>query len=460
MITYSIIQKSQLEGAHRLDAEYYQPEYLELIQKLKLFPGGFKTLESDAKIVSGPFGSSLKSEAYLKKGVPFLRISDLQQFFVDNTNLVYISEKDNDRLRQSQLLPHDLVISKVGNTIGIISAIPDNFKVCNISENNIGIKFKDSKITDEQKVFLLTFLNSKFGFKQIIRKISGNAQPKLNIQDIYDLVYPITTNSFNLEIYESVSDAKKRIHQAGALYSQAENLLLEELGLKNFEEEAGLCSIVNFSDVKKSERLDAEYFQSTFEKIKSKLKDYKIEKLGNLASVQKGFEPGSEAYQEEGKLFIRVSSLSKDGITDKDQKYLNDKLYNELRDDFQPKIGEVLLTKDATPGIAYVLKEPIEGIISGGILRLSVSKEIDSEYLALCINSMIGQSQVERDAGGSIIKHWKPSQIEEMIIPILPKAKQEKISDLVRQSHEARKKAKELLEQAKQKVEKLIENKN
>src|SRR3989344_7562786 len=210
MITYSIIQKSQLEGAHRLDAEYYQPEYLELIQKLKLFPGGFKTLESDAKIVSGPFGSSLKSEAYLKKGVPFLRISDLQQFFVDNTNLVYISEKDNDRLRQSQLLPHDLVISKVGNTIGIISAIPDNFKVCNISENNIGIKFKDSKITDEQKVFLLTFLNSKFGFKQIIRKISGNAQPKLNIQDIYDLVYPITTNSFNLEIYESVSDAKKR----------------------------------------------------------------------------------------------------------------------------------------------------------------------------------------------------------------------------------------------------------
>jgi hypothetical protein len=32
------------------------------------------------------------------------------------------------------------------------------------------------------------------------------------------------------------------------------------------------------------------------------------------------------------------------------------------------------------------------------------------------------------------------------------------IADLVRQSHEARKKAKDLLEQAKKKVEKLIEN--
>ena len=35
MIFYSIIKKSQLEGALRLDAEYYQPEYLELSSKLK-----------------------------------------------------------------------------------------------------------------------------------------------------------------------------------------------------------------------------------------------------------------------------------------------------------------------------------------------------------------------------------------------------------------------------------------
>ena len=41
MITYSIIDKSQLEGAHRLDTEYYQPEYLEIVKnldKLKAVP--------------------------------------------------------------------------------------------------------------------------------------------------------------------------------------------------------------------------------------------------------------------------------------------------------------------------------------------------------------------------------------------------------------------------------------
>ena len=36
MAVYSIIQKSQLEGAKRLDAEYYQPEYLDASEKIRL----------------------------------------------------------------------------------------------------------------------------------------------------------------------------------------------------------------------------------------------------------------------------------------------------------------------------------------------------------------------------------------------------------------------------------------
>jgi restriction endonuclease S subunit len=180
--------------------------------------------------------------------------------------------------------------------------------------------------------------------------------------------------------------------------------------------------------------------------------------LGEIATVKKGFEPGAEAYQEEGKLFIRVSSISKDGITDKDQKYLKNELYEKLKKDYQPKIGEILLTKDASPGMAYVVKEPIEveGLISGGVLRIKPKENIEPEYLALVINSIVGQLQVERDAGGSIIVHWKPDQVKEMQIPILPKLVQQKIAELVQKSHEARKKAKELLEEAKHKVEELI----
>jgi hypothetical protein len=67
--------------------------------------------------------------------------------------------------------------------------------------------------------------------------------------------------------------------------------------------------------------------------------------------------------------------------------------------------------------------------------------------------------QIERDAGGSIIAHWKPEQIKKLQIPILPDKTHQKIANLVRQSHEARRKAKELLEKAKKGVEDLIEKK-
>jgi len=44
-----------------------------------------------------------------------------------------------------------------------------------------------------------------------------------------------------------------------------------------------------------------------------------------------------------------------------------------------------------------------------------------------------------------------------LIIPVLSKITQQKIVELVRKSHEAREKSKELLEEAKRKVEEMIE---
>ena len=232
---------------------------------------------------------------------------------------------------------------------------------------------------------------------------------------------------------------------------------MKELSLKDFKPKEELSYIVNLSEAKSAYRADAEYFQPKYEKLMSKIKSQNAKFLGNIVSMKKGTEPGSGAYQEKGKLFIRVSSLSKYGIENKGQKYLSDELYQKLKQNYEPRLGEILLTKDATPGIAYVLKGPIDGIISSGILRLKLkNNEIESEYLALCINSIVGQMQAEKDGGGSIITHWRPDQIKNVLIPILPKPTQQRIAELVRKSHETRSKAKQLLEEAKNNIEKLI----
>lgn len=451
MISYSIINKSELEGALRLDAEYYQPEYLQYINQLQRFE--LHSLDSVTSKIDVGFVSSMVSH-FQDEGIPLLRTQNVQEFFVNPENdIVYIDDEFHNKLRKSQVFPGYLLLARSGS-IGNVGVVPNDFPTAN-SADIILIKVSTDKIIPE---YLAAFLNSTYGRFQIERGSSGGLQGHINLYSLEKLQVPIIKKQFQEEVKNLVLSGLNLIEESKHLYDQAENLLLEELGLKDFQAGDDLSFVVNLSDVKSANRVDAEYFQPKYQKLVEQIKKYNAKLLGDLASTKKGFEPGSEAYQqEEGKLFIRVSSLSKFGIEDKDQKYLSEDLYKKLQNDFEPKVDEVLLTKDATPGIAYVIKEPVEGIVSGGILRLKTKNDINSEYLALCINSVVGKWQAGRDAGGSVVAHWKPEQIKNLLIPILPKGTQQKIADLVRQSHEARKKSKELLEEAKRKVETLIE---
>lgn len=65
--------------------------------------------------------------------------------------------------------------------------------------------------------------------------------------------------------------------------------------------------------------------------------------------------------------------------------------------------------------------------------------------------------QAERDAGGSILQHWKPSEIEQVEIPIIDIQIQEKIASLVSESFTLKKQSEQLLKTAKRAVEIAIE---
>jgi len=447
-MNFSIIQKSQLEGAHRLDAEYYQPEYLKIAQTLSAIP--HKTLEesSESLVSFGAYALTSLIE-WEDEGIPFIVAENIADGFVEYEGARYISEKTDEILKKSRVKEGQVLLAMSGS-VGNAAVVIDPPPKLNSNQDIV-------KITPNISPFVLAaFLNSTYGKMQVLRLPVGSVQQHIFLWQMKTMLIPDFTPELIIAIEKIYKSGLEEIINSKKLYSQAENLLLEELGLTNKKFDEDLATIVKFSEIKSAGRIDADYFQPKYQKILSLIRANGGIELGELATVKKGIEPGANAYQDDGRLFIRVSSLSKFGITDKDEKYLNEKLYETLKTNYQPKVGEVLLTKDASPGVAYALKENVEGIISGGILRLKMKKDMDSEYLTLCINSVVGQAQVERDAGGSIIRHWKPEQVKHMLIPILSKLTQQKIADLVRQSHEARKKSKQLLEEAKHKVEEMI----
>ncbi len=190
--------------------------------------------------------------------------------------------------------------------------------------------------------------------------------------------------------------------------------------------------------------------------------------LGNLVRIKKGVEVGSGEYLDEGIPFVRVSNISPFEITE--EKYISEQLYSDLTagkqdvpfeksKNHQPQQGEILFSKDGSPGIAYYLKErPQKIVVSGGILRLkSKTDKVSNEYLTLVLNSITTQEQIRRDVGGSVILHWRPEQVKGTSIPILPEAKQLGIQRKMTEFFNLRKQSKQLLENAKRAVEMAIE---
>ena len=65
--------------------------------------------------------------------------------------------------------------------------------------------------------------------------------------------------------------------------------------------------------------------------------------------------------------------------------------------------------------------------------------------------------QAERDAGGSIILHWRKEEIEKVVVPIIDFKKQQQIASFVEESFHLKAESEILLEVAKKAVEMAIE---
>lgn len=367
--------------------------------------------------------------------------------------MIYISELDHRRLSNSALKVNDLILSKVGNSIGYFARVDEVVDECNISENNIGIKLHT--MPDIRKHYILTYLNTYYANRLVLRRRSGNAQPKLNVGDLTYIPIPLFSTDLESKISELIIQAKDAINQSKSIYTASEDVLLNELQLLNWHIPSKTCSVKRLSEsFIKSTRLDAEYYQSKYDELFDKLKTFETKLLSEIVDIKKSIEPGSDAYQTSGIPFIRVADLSKFGLTNTDT-YLSRDEYDGV---IRPKKDTILLSKDGSVGIAYKIEEDTDVITSGAILHLIIKDDsIRPDYLTLVLNSIVVKMQAERDAGGSVIQHWKPSEIENVVIPILSDDIQKQITENIRESFALRARSQQLLEQAKTAVEIAIE---
>ncbi len=307
--------------------------------------------------------------------------------------------------------------------------------------------------------YLYAFCKTNYFTKCLVRATKATMYPAVSRSHIENVPILVSTPNFRKRIKKLIDKFLTLRILARQEFQQAQTILLSELGLMNWNPKHQLTFVKNYVDTIRAARNDAEYFQPKYNEIVNSILSYSggWNELGNVVTIKKCVEVGSREYMEEGIPFIRVSNLSQFEITE--EKYISEFLYQKnIR--HQPQKGEILLSKDATPGIAYYLDQsPSKMIPSSGILRLmNKSYNINNEYLTLVLNSILSKEQINRDAGGSVILHWRLDQVEELLIPILPEVKQIQIQRNVAKSFLLHQRSNHLLDLAKQAIDLAIEH--
>ncbi|MYE54574.1 MAG: hypothetical protein F4X34_05185 [Chloroflexi bacterium] len=449
------MQLSALESlSTRLDAEHYRPIFIETENALK--QNEWDYLENLTKSIMSFGAYALNNQIeYRESGIPFLRATDIKEGYIDFSNALRIDSAANELLWKSEIKPETVLLTMSG-TVGNSSVTQEGMNYPINSSQDVAKIITTSQLNP---YYLSVFLQSHYGRIQTSRLPIGSVQQHIFLWQINKLVIPLLGKAFQSSTEHTYREALSLLKQADVAYEEAQTLLLSELGLADWQPKPQTESVRDFSDVWSAGRMDAEYYQPKYDDIVNAIKGYPggWHALGNLVTMRKCVEVGSKEYLDEGIPFVRVSNITPFEITE--EKYISAELYSQVAQ-HQPNQGEILLSKDATPGIAhYIDEQPRRMIPSGGILRLKrKSDKVNDEYLTLALNSMPTLEQVNRDVGGSVILHWRPDQVAGTLIPILPQAKQAEIQRKVMESATLRRQSRALLERAKRAVEIAIED--
>ena len=462
----------------RFDAEYYLPKYEDYCRLVQSYSNGYELLGNVCNI----------------KDANYIPETGVRYKYIELANIGKSGEITGCDIQNGENLPTrarrmvhqgDVIVSSIEGSLESCALVTEDYEGALCSTGFYVLQ--SSKLNSETLLTLFKSLPIQQLMKKgcsgtILTAISKPELEKLPIpiirQEVQDEIAQHVQNSFALrkEAMKLLESAKLTVEQVienggggnlliinklrNAVVQEERNaewLLLMEVGvLPDIEKESKTvktCKRLSDSFLS-SGRLDAEYYQPKYDYLFYQLSKFPTSTIGELTKIDKSIEPGSDAYQETGVPFIRVSDLSKFGLTDT-AIHIDKEEFNYV---IRPQKNTILLSKDGSVGIAYKVEEPLDVITSGAILHLSlISTDVLPDYLTLVLNSPIVRLQAERDAGGSIIQHWKPSEIENVIIPILPMPIQQKISGKIQESFRLRKESEELLNNAKRKVEMTIE---
>ena len=432
----------------RIDPEYFKKQYLEEDQLRKKYDTVY--LGEDYFITDGQHGYHEVDES---SDIRHLTARNFKNWFANDIGADRLAKWVDDNNQRSSLKVNDIVLTTRGS-VGYCALVKDEVLPANIDQDVARITVtKTSRINPQ---FVVTFLNSRFGQDWTIRNQTGMVQQGLALWRVRELPLPRLSQNFQDEIESLIESAHILISTSKEKHTQAEELLLKEIGLQDFEPSKEAVNIKTFSEsFAASGRLDAEYYQKKYEDYIKIIFNYGngSDLLSTACIVKaKNFTPD---YDIEYK-YIELSNVGKTGD-------LNGCTFNigkELPSRARRKVneGDVIISsiEGSLDSCALITKEYDNALCSTGFYVIN-SNEINSETLLVLFKSEVMQNILKQNCSGTILTAINKDEFFNIPIPIIDYTKQQEIAKLIETSFALKKESEHLLEVAKRAVEIAIE---
>jgi len=449
MAVWNTINLSDIKP-DRCDAEYFRKDFQDNINYLE------KTGKTTSLRKLFAYINRGSQPEYSPNGVfKALRSVNVGFMNFNETRQEYVTEVFYENNNRGKVQKDDVLITSTGvGTLGRSSIwFYDEKAYC---DGHITILRKGSI----DPYFITAFLNSKYGLLQFDQNFRGSSgQIEIYPFDISKFVIPECLFAHQKEIGDYLKEGFILQQKSQTLHQQATKLLVQELGLDKITFKKLKSYTAQFSELIINRRIDSDFYNPDYEMLKSHLKTLSGLKLKEISSLQSGYAFSSKKYKEIGKQIVRIQNISGDILNLKrNPVYYSDKDIIGLSS-FQVNKGDTLMAMTGnTIGNCSLNTSDAELYLNQRVLSITPDTNfVTAEYLNLVLRNVVFKTFIDRELVGGAQPNISLEFIGNQIVPIVKSKSMELITLYLKNHYINIEKSKELLSQAKNRVEQLIE---
>lgn len=455
MAIYNTINLSEIRP-DRFDAEYFSKSYKDNLQLIEKTGNVYTLGRLFAKVDRGD-----KAEYKTVGPIPVLRSVNVRTLGFNDTRQEYVTNEYFDKKPRGRVIKDDIIITSTGTgTLGRTSIWYKDTKAFNVPENS----FLRGPINVDPYL-IAAFLSTEFGIQQLFQHQRGSSgQLHLYPVDIKRIIVPECLFHFENEIGGYLRKAFELLEQSKNLYDKASYIFEEKYNLNEISLVKPTNYIVNISEITESRRMNSEYFSPSVKNILKQSFLANSKTIGSLYQIIRGTSP--EGYIKNGIPVIKTKNVR---VPEIDRERVSD-FVQSTKDLTAIQENDLLLASMGVGSLgrmSYVFSLDEDMVVDGTIrvFRRKSSTPINYEIPTLLfLSTKVGQELIYRGIVGSTgIISLPDDYLSKIPIPHFPEELCLELTRLVKESMMAKRESKRLIEEAKTRVEQLIDeaaNKN